>query len=232
MSGIFNRDLNTNQNIFDLPFESLDANIEKVKKRNFQEFFEENIVQKTVIIDEAYKKDKEEIERITKNSDIVNNPLILAETYKNFVMDRERYSHDEKDVFPFSHWIYKEKDERLIIEEIFQMFSSQETEIFALKKDEKYEYSIYYIKVKCQVSHLSPLALENILVEFVQMANSLQELEFLITDLQSISKGNIFDGFLNSIMKIKIGFYENLSNLQLLFHFQSYKSLFAFIYKF
>ena len=200
-----------------------DHSFDDFKKRNFQEFFEENITEKNIIIDDAYRRDKEEIERTSKKSDILNNPLILAETYKNFIFDKDRYSPNKNDVFALSHWIYEEKEERIILEEVFQMLFSQETEIFGLKKDDKYEYPIYYQKTKCQVAHLSPLALENILEEFIMMANLNQEIIFLWNDLQTIFKGKIADGFLNSVLKIKNNFHNFVCNLQLIFLFHSYK---------
>ena len=193
------------------------------KKRNFEEFFEENIIEKTVVINDEYRRDKEMLERTTRKSDILNNPLILAETYKNYILDKDRYSADKKDVFALNHWIYEEKEERLILEDIFQMMLSQENETFGLKKDDKFEYSIFYIKNKYQLSHLTPLALENVLEEYVRMANSLQEINYLINDLQNIFKGNIFEGFLNSISKIKNHFYEDVCNLQLIFLYHSHK---------
>jgi len=200
-----------------------DHSFKEYKKRKFQEFFEENITEKSIVFDDAYRRDKEEIERITGKSDILNNPLILAETYKNSIFDKDRYSPNKKDVFALSHWIYQEKDERIILEEVFQMLFSQETELFRLKKDDKYEYPIYFLKTKCQVAHLSPLALENILEEFIKVANLNQEILFLLNDLQTIFKGKIADGFLNSVLKIKNNFHKDVCNLQLIFLFHSYK---------
>lgn len=203
-----------------------------MKKRNFLDFFQENFFEKTVVSNSAYKRDKEELEKTIRKSDILNNPLILAETYKNFILEKDRYSSNTKDVLALNHWIYEPKDERIIIEEIFHMFFSQESEIFALKNDPKYEFPIFEMKGKCEISHLSPLTLENVLEEFIIMANSIQEIEFLIRDMRGILKGRVFEGFINKVEQIKNEFIENIGNLQLIFLFHSFKSNFFNIYDF
>ena len=211
------------------PLQFLSLKTERNAKRSLEDFFSEDLNEKEVLMDSSYKRDKEELERMIKRSDILNNPLILAETYKNFVMDKDRYSSNKKDILALNHWIYETKDERVIIEEIFHMLFSQESQIFTIKNDPKYEFQIFELKAKCEVSHLSPLALENILEEFIGIANSLQEIEFLIVDMRSHLKGKIFEGFINKVEEIKNEFLENVGNLQLIFFFHSHKSNFFLI---
>lgn len=228
-----------NENIFGLPplenveksdslnpLQILSLKTERTAKRSLEDFFSEELVEKEVLVDSSYKRDKEELERIIKRSDILNNPLILAETYKNFVMDKDRYSSNKKDIIALNHWIYETKDERVIIEEIFHMLFSQESQLFTIKNDPKFEFQIFELKAKCEVSHLSPLALENILEEFIGMANSLQEIEYLINDMRSHLKGKIFEGFVNKVEELRNDFLENVGNLQLIFFFHSHKSNF------
>lgn len=197
----------------------------KSKKRNFEEFFEENIVEKQTIPDDRYLKDKEEIERIIKKSDILNNPLILAESYKTFLIERERYSNDSQNPFELNHWIYEQKHERKILEDIFFMLFSQENDTFELVNSEKYEFKINQLKVKCEVSHLSPLSLTNILEEFIKIANSLQEIDFLTKELHILITGKVFESFIREINQIKEGFLKFICNLHLIFLFQSNKCI-------
>lgn len=200
---------------------------EKSKKRNFQEFFAENFFEKTVIIDEKFDRDREELERTIKKSDVLNNPMILAETYRNFVLDKGRYSSNNKDFLELNHWIYEPKDERIILEEVFQMLLNQETQIFGLKNDSKFEFPTFEIRLKCEVSHLTPLALESLLEEFVGIANSVQEIDFLLRDLRTITKGRVCEAFLNKCEEKRNEFLENVSNYQLIFFFHSYKRNFC-----
>lgn len=197
----------------------------KIKKRTFEEFFEENIIEKPLIKDEKYYTDKEEIEKIKRKSDVLTNPLILAETYKDYILRKERYSSNNNDLYELQHWIYEEFSERKILEDTFQMILLQESELFELIINEKYEYKIFQQKIKCQVSHLTPLSLEKIMNNFIDIANSLQEIDFLEKELmESVVKGKVFGGFINEINQIKEEFFSFVCSLQLIFFFQSNKS--------
>lgn len=205
----------------------LESQNPKLKKRTFEEFFEENIIEKPIIKDESYFADKEEIEKIKRKSDVLTNPLILAETYKEYICGKERYLSNKNDFYELRHWIYEEFSERKILEDIFQMILLQESEIFELILNEKYEYKIFQQKIKCQVSHLTPLSLEQIMKNFIDMANSLQEIDFLIKELmESTIKGKVFLGFINEIAQIKEDFSNYVCSLQLIFFYQSHKSNF------
>lgn len=103
------------------------------------------------------------------------------------------------------------------------MLFSQENDTFELVNSEKYEFKINQLKAKCEVSHLSPLSLTTILEEFIKIANSLQEIDFLTKELHILITGKVFESFIREINQIKEEFLKFICNLHLIFLFQSNK---------
>ena len=85
----------------------------------------------------------------------MKNPNVIADTYKCYSMN-DIDKNDEK----FQHWVFERVTERKIISDLLLLLQMCESETFEITDRQP---NIFRLRKKIEVSHLTPLALDNIL---------------------------------------------------------------------
>ncbi|KAL4472211.1 hypothetical protein ABPG73_004900 [Tetrahymena malaccensis] len=207
--------IQTNQSFWNITQQSI-LKKSSLQKRSYEEFLSEQ------------KKEEEKqlflaARQFTKN-DLFKDPNSLAQIYENYIKENlsrtvnSQFNQSGDSQIQLNHWIYQNKTERQIIQDIILMLQNQPSQTFVLVDEQPPQFKL---KKKIQVNHLTPSTLENMIDCCIDFANQLLKFQFYREQYNQIDIGTTFQAFLASIQAFYQQFQQYLNAFHLVFLHQS-----------
>ncbi|EAR94232.2 Spc97/Spc98 family protein (macronuclear) [Tetrahymena thermophila SB210] len=214
-SSVYLRGIQTNQSFWNITQQSI-LKKSSLQKRSYEEFLSEQ------------KKEEEKqlflaARQFTKN-DLFKDPNSLAQIYENYIKENlsrtvnTQISSNGDSQIQLNHWIYQNKTERQIIQDIILMLQNQPSQTFVLVDEQPPQFKL---KKKIQVNHLTPSTLENMIDCCIDFANQLLKFQFYREQYDKLEIGTTFQAFLASIQAFYQQFQQFLNAFHLVFLHQS-----------
>ena len=73
--------------------------------------------------EQSFREDKEYFENLLSKKNLWKNPNCLMDIFQNFHMKNDLKNQENLDIMGLSHWPYKKKNERALIQDILLMLN-------------------------------------------------------------------------------------------------------------